>query len=105
MSKSRIIKDVIKAVRPGQVVIVSAQELKELFANEEVSISVAQPEQVDKRKGRSCNTKDEAQALANFLWNEGERHMGDVYDIKRDIAELKKKWEVVPSKVVEFVKP
>ena len=52
-----------------------------------------------------CNNKDEAQALANFLWNEGERHRGDIEVIHEDLKLLWKKWEVLPTYIKAFVKP
>ena len=52
-----------------------------------------------------CNNKDEAQALANFLWNEGERHMEDIGVISEDLELLREKWGVLPTYVKAFVKP
>jgi len=52
-----------------------------------------------------CKNKDEAQALANFLWNEKERHLKDVREIDLDIVSLEIRWEVRPNKIRAFVKP
>ena len=54
---------------------------------------------------RTCETKDEAQALANFLWNEKERHLEDVSDIEMDLEDLEKYWDVRPRKERAFVRP
>lgn len=54
---------------------------------------------------RSVINKDEAQALANFLWNEKERHLGDVIDIDIDLDRLRVIWGVSPRQEREFVKP
>lgn len=40
--------------------------------------------------------RDQAQALANFLWNEMERHKEDTKEIKKDLEVLKEKWHVAP---------
>ena len=53
---------------------------------------------------RTCETQDEAQALANFLWNEKERHLEDVSDIEMDLEDLEKYWDVRPRKERAFVR-
>ncbi len=52
-----------------------------------------------------CENKDQAQALANFLWNEKQRHLKDVKVIRDDLVMLEIKWGIVPNNVVAFVKP
>lgn len=54
---------------------------------------------------RCCKNKDEAQALANFLWNEIERHLDNVVQIENDLGVLYKKWDVRASHERQFVKP
>ena len=54
---------------------------------------------------KHCQNKDEAQALCNFLWNEGQRHQEDIADLMLDIRLLKAIWGVVPVQKVQFVKP
>lgn len=54
---------------------------------------------------RTVKNKDEAQALAGFLWNEKERHLDDVQNIIIDLLKLKKVWKVQPRRLKEFVKP
>ena len=52
-----------------------------------------------------CENIDEARALANFLWNEGERHRRDIEAINEDLDSLWTKWHVAPSYIKAFVKP
>lgn len=52
-----------------------------------------------------CRNIDEAQALANFLWNERERHLEDAQHCKIDLSTLLHKWGVKPIKIRRFVKP
>lgn len=52
-----------------------------------------------------CESKEEAKALAGFLWNEKERHLDDIVEISKDLSELKRKFGVEPSKERRFVKP
>lgn len=59
----------------------------------------------DEVKTIYCENKDQAQALANFLWNEKRRHLKDVRVINDDLVMLELKWEIVPNNVVTFVKP
>ncbi len=54
---------------------------------------------------RHCRNRDEAQALANFLWNEQQRHWDDIDQINNDLAELKEGWGVEPIEKREFIKP
>lgn len=61
--------------------------------------------QNDEVKIMHCENKDQAQALANFLWNEKRRHMKDIHSINDDLLSLKVKWDVIPNNVVAFVKP
>ena len=49
--------------------------------------------------------RDQAQALANFLWNEKERHKDDIGQIERDLEALKQKWDVSPRLRRMFVRP
>lgn len=60
---------------------------------------------MEKIEPRHCANKSEAQALANFLWNEKRRHLEDVAQINLDLDELEITWEVAPYKIVSFVKP
>jgi len=53
----------------------------------------------------ACENKDQAQALANFLYNEKERHMDDVMKIILDLLEIKQKWGIEPSNERKFVIP
>lgn len=52
-----------------------------------------------------CDNKDQAQALANFLWNERERHIKDIYAITDDLTILESKWDIKPTREKIFVKP
>lgn len=54
---------------------------------------------------RTVRTKFEAEALANFLWNEMERHIDDIEAIVADLKLLQKKWGVEPKRIREFVRP
>jgi hypothetical protein len=49
--------------------------------------------------------KDQAQALANFLWNEKERHLDDVANCYEDLVTLAEEWGVEPVLERLFVKP
>ena len=52
-----------------------------------------------------CQTKEQAQAMTDFLWNEMARHIVDIAQIEDDLEQLVIKWGVVPSGKVEFVVP
>jgi len=54
---------------------------------------------------KQCQNKDEAQALCNFLWNEGERHKEDLMQIELDLIQLKHFWKVEPVQERSFTKP
>ncbi len=60
---------------------------------------------MERVEARHCRTKDEAEALANFLWNEKLRHMEDIRVIEQDIEALKKYWAIKPKHIREFVIP
>ncbi len=53
----------------------------------------------------ACENVDQAKSLANFLWNEKERHMEDVMKIILDLMDIKQKWGVSPSGERKFVIP
>ena len=40
--------------------------------------------------------RDQAVALAGFLWCEKQRHLDDIEQIDRDLDALKEKWKVTP---------
>jgi hypothetical protein len=42
-------------------------------------------------------SKDQAQAMADFLWNEKQRHLDDIERIDQDLHKLEKIWGVLPS--------
>ena len=44
----------------------------------------------------SVANRDEAQALANLLWNERERHKDDIRQINTDLRNLKRIWNIIP---------
>lgn len=52
-----------------------------------------------------CASEAEAQALANFLWNEQKRHLDDIDAITEDLVRLQLLWHVQPRKIRVFVKP
>ena len=52
---------------------------------------------------RKVRTKAEAQALADFLWNEKERHLDDLNHIISDLINLRVKYGVTPRMKREFV--
>ena len=52
-----------------------------------------------------CQNKNEAQALYNFLWNEGQRHKNDIADLELDIRLLKAIWGVEPVQELVFMTP
>jgi len=54
---------------------------------------------------KQCQNRDEAQALCNFLWNEGERHREDLIQIELDLMQLKHFWKVEPIQERTFTKP
>jgi len=54
---------------------------------------------------KQCQSREEAQALANFLWNEGERHKEDLMQIELDLMQLKHFWKVEPVQERSFTKP
>jgi hypothetical protein len=60
---------------------------------------------MERMEARHCHTKAEAEALANFLWNEKLRHMEDIRVIEEDIDNLKKYWNITPVHIREFVIP
>lgn len=41
--------------------------------------------------------KDQAQSMANFLWNECQRHYDDIERARKDLAKLRVDWGVVPN--------
>ncbi len=47
----------------------------------------------------------EAKSLANFLWNEQQRHCKDIGEIDEDLLEIKQKWGISPSGERKFVIP
>ena len=48
---------------------------------------------------------DQAQALANFLWNEMQRHTDDIEQIAQDLKALQEKWAVTPRLRRVYVRP
>ena len=52
---------------------------------------------------RKLRSREEAIALADFLWNEQQRHLDDLNQIASDLLKLKKKYKVKPRMVREFV--
>ena len=48
---------------------------------------------------------DQAQALANFLWCEKQRHLDDIEMIDRDLDALKRKWKVTPNMRKVYARP
>jgi hypothetical protein len=51
------------------------------------------------------DNRDQAQALANFLWNERHRHYKDIFQIEDDLDQLAIHWKVQPSQELKFVIP
>lgn len=49
--------------------------------------------------------REQAQALANFLWSEKERHRDDIEQIEKDLETLREKWRVEPLLKRIFVRP
>ena len=47
--------------------------------------------------------KEVAQALANLLWNEKERHQDDIRNINKDLHNLAQIWGITPSKERLFI--
>jgi len=45
-----------------------------------------------------------AKALANLLWNEKERHLDDIRQIRKDLKDLSQKFKVRPAKTRVFLK-
>jgi hypothetical protein len=85
---------------PGQIIQVPKGLLKEIIQR----TFVQNFKQSDHRITH-CENKDQAQALVNFLWNEGERHKRDIKAINEDLDLLWIKWSVAPSCIREFIKP
>jgi len=54
---------------------------------------------------KRCQNENEAQALCNFLWNEGQRHKNDIADLELDIRLLKAIWGVEPVQELVFMTP
>jgi len=81
------------------------ETIDKLLRSPEIDPYAQNIEQSDEVEVTYCKNKDEAQALANFLWNEKERHLKDIHVIMLDLALLKVKWEVKPLTIVRFVKP
>jgi len=52
-----------------------------------------------------CENKDQAQALADLLWNEKERHAKDIRNIEVDLNLIWHKWHITPHYKRRFVKP
>ncbi len=48
-------------------------------------------------------TKDQAQAMADFLWNEIQRHTEDIERCQFDLANIKNHWDVNPHQERIFV--
>ncbi len=48
---------------------------------------------------------DQGQALANFLWNEMQRHMDDIEQIAEDLKVLEEKRNVTPRLRKVYVRP
>jgi hypothetical protein len=69
------------------------------------SVSTQKPKQEDEVRTIHCENRDQAQALADFLWNEKQRHLKDIKAIHHDLIVLRVKWDVVSNNVVAFVKP
>ncbi len=86
---------------PGQLIALSSELFKKFMHD---STFVHNFEQSDHRIV-SCENKDQAQALANFLWNEGERHRRDIEAINEDLGLLWIKWKAAPNCIRMFVKP
>ena len=49
--------------------------------------------------------RDQAVALAGFLWREKQRHLDDIEQIDRDLDALKEKWKVTPRLRRAYVRP
>ena len=49
--------------------------------------------------------RDQAVALAGFLWREKQRHLDDIEQIDRDLDVLKRKWKVTPVVRRVYVRP
>jgi hypothetical protein len=54
---------------------------------------------MEKEIKRKIRSKAEAQSLADFLWNEKERHLDDINDIVKDLLHLKMKYDVRPRMI------
>ena len=108
MLKANTLAELIKLMEvseAGQVIGVS-KELFNKFLKDDIYPPFVQiNEQRDEVKVTYCENKDQAQALANFLWNEKERHKKDIDSIDDDLHVLYYEWRVVPSEKREFVKP
>lgn len=74
------------------------------FEYDYAGISRLQPTFPDNPKVREVESKEEAQALAQFLYNEGCRHGEDIRQILEDLRRLEKRWGVIPRRIREFVK-
>lgn len=93
--------NLIDKSEPGQVIELSSELFKKFVHNSTFAHNFEQSD----HKITYCENKDQAQALANFLWNEGERHRRDIEAINEDIDLLWKKWKVAPNRIRMFVKP
>lgn len=86
---------------PGQLIKIPKGLLREMIQKHTFAQNFKQSDP----KVTYCNNRYEAQALANFLWNERERHKKDVEAITEDLDLLLTKWNVQPDHVSRFVKP
>lgn len=94
----------LNSMEPEQFIQVPAKLLFELHKRAESPVYVHNFEQREMETVH-CNNKDEAQALANFLWNEGKRHERDIEAINKDLDSLWIKWHVGANCIRRFVKP
>lgn len=60
---------------------------------------------MDSNSEEMVENRDQAQALANFLWNERERHRDDIDQIEEDLKVLEEKWNVTPLLRRVYVRP
>lgn len=51
----------------------------------------------------ALENKDQAQAMADFLWNEKQRHLEDICKINLDLNTISDKWNVLPRHERIFV--
>lgn len=87
-----------------QIIQVPIKLLFKLWRKAEDAAFVYNFEQSEE-KITHCSNKNEAQALASFLWNERERHIKDIHCINDDLLSLEVKWDVEPTRIRRFVKP